>query len=388
MRVAIDARWITAEASGIGVYTQELVTALALLDRQNEYILYFNSESLRARTVDAASLRNRTNFSSEIVPHGVFSPAGQLLMPGLLKRKCVDVYHSPNYMIPLLAFPKDRRGRIAAVVTIHDVIPMIFPDHAPKSRKTKLFPLYRRLMIEVGRRADMIIADSESSRRDIVTHLQIPGERQSVVKTVYCGLGSRLKLDTRSKPAKSGNEPRTILYVGRSDPYKNCIGLISAFALAQKQCPCPLKLLMAGSPDQRYPEINEKINSLGLTQAVQRAYLTDRELADAYRTSDLLVLPSLYEGFGLPVLEAMAFGTPVVCSNRGSLPEIAGEAAIQVDPTDIAGLAGAMTRVLTDPTLAAAMTSKGLQQAASFTWQRAATETLAIYRQAATMRNG
>ncbi|MEI6218989.1 MAG: glycosyltransferase family 1 protein, partial [bacterium] len=300
MRIAIDARWITAEASGIGVYTQELITALAVIDRKNEYILFFNSETLRARTVESAALRNSSNISSEIVPHGVFSPAGQLLVPGLLKKMGLDIYHSPNYMMPLLAFPRNRKGSIAAVVTIHDVIPMIFPDHAPKSRKTKLFPVYRRLMIEVGKRANMIIADSESSRKDIVTHLQIPTGRHGMVKTVYCGLGSRLAPDSRSKPAKDGNEARTILYVGRSDPYKNCVGLISAFALTQKQCHFPIKLLMAGSPDQRYPEINEKINALGLAQSVRRAYLTDSELASAYRTADLLVLPSLYEGFGLP----------------------------------------------------------------------------------------
>jgi len=384
MRIAIDARWITAEASGIGVYTQELITALAVIDRKNEYILFFNSESLRARTVEAAALRNSSNISSEIIPYGVFSPAGQLLVPGLLKKMGLDIYHSPNYMMPLLAFPRNGKGRIAAIVTIHDVIPMIFPDHAPKSRKTKLFPVYRRLMIEVGKRANMIIADSESSRKDIVTHLQIPTGRHDMVKTVYCGLGSRLAPDSRSKPARGGNEARTILYVGRSDPYKNCVGLISAFALTQKQCHFPIKLLMAGSPDQRYPEINEKINALGLAQSVRRAYLTDSELASAYRTADLLVLPSLYEGFGLPVLEAMAFGTPVVCSNRGSLPEVAGDAAIQVDPTDIAGLAAAMTRVLTDPVLASAMAAKGLRQATDFTWQRAASETLAIYCQAVT----
>jgi glycosyltransferase involved in cell wall biosynthesis len=384
MRIAIDARWITAEASGIGVYTQELITALAILDHKNEYILFFNSESLRVRTVEAAALRNSSNISSEIVPYGVFSPAGQLLVPGLLKKMGLDIYHSPNYMMPLLAFPRNGKGRTAAVVTIHDVIPMIFPDHAPKSRKTKLFPVYRRLMIEVGKRAKMIIADSESSRKDIVTHLQIPAGRYGMVKTVYCGLGSRLSPDSRSKPAKDGNEARTILYVGRSDPYKNCVGLISAFALTQKQCHFPIKLLMAGSPDQRYPEINEKINALGLAQSVRRVYLTDSELASAYRTADLLVLPSLYEGFGLPVLEAMAFGTPVVCSNRGSLPEVAGDAAIQVDPTDIAGLAAAMTRVLTDPVLASAMAAKGRRLAAGFTWQRAATETLAIYHQAVT----
>ncbi|MEI6809579.1 MAG: glycosyltransferase family 1 protein [bacterium] len=383
MRIAIDARWITPNASGIGVYTQELLRALAVLDRNNEYIVFFDSAGMRERTIETAALRNSANVSYEVFPHGIFSPMSQLYLPGLLKRLGINVFHSPNYMIPLLAFPRNGKGAIAGVITIHDVIPMIFPDHAPKSRKTKLFPLYRRLMIEVGRRAHMIIADSDSSRRDIITHLRIPTARQERIKTVYCGLGSRLNADTGSKTARSGNEQRTILYVGRSDPYKNCIGLISAFALVQKQCQFPVRLIMAGPPDARYPEIDGKIDSLGLRSAVERRYFTDLELATAYITADLLVLPSLYEGFGLPVLEAMAFGTPVVCSNRGSLPEVAGEAAIQVDPTDIAGLAAAMTRVLTNQALSTEMSAKGLRQAAGFTWQRAASQTLAVYQQAA-----
>lgn len=383
MKIAIDARWITPQASGIGVYTQELLRALAIQDRRNEYTLFFDSAELRDRTTERAALSKCANVSSELVPYGVFSPANQLHLPGLLKKKGIDVFHSPNYMIPLLAFPRNGKGGTAAVVTIHDVIPMIFPDHAPKSRKTRLFPLYRRLMIEVGRRAHMIIADSESSRRDIITHLRIPAERQGRIKTVYCGLGSRLHPGGAPRPARSGNEQRTILYVGRSDPYKNCVGLVAAFELVRKQCSFPLKLVMAGSPDERYPEIDQKIGALGLKEAVLREYLPDWELADAYRNADLLVLPSLYEGFGLPVLEAMAFGTPVVCSNRGSLPEIAGDAAIQVDPTDTVALAVAMTRVLTDPALAGDMSAKGLRQAAGFTWQRTASETLAAYRQAA-----
>ncbi len=382
MRIAIDARWITPQASGIGVYTQELIKALAALDHGNEYTLLFDSAGMRERTIELASLRDAANVAAVVFPHGVFSPASQLLLPGLLKKRGINVFHSTNYMIPLFAFPRNGSGVAAAVITIHDVIPMIFPDHAPKSRKTKLFPLYRRLMIEVGRRADMIIADSESSRRDIITHLRIPAGRCGRVKTVYCGLGSRLGTGVTAKPCRNANEPGTVLYVGRADPYKNCMGLVSAFALTRKSCSFPLKLVMAGPPDARYPEIDARIRELGLGDAVRREYLSDRELADAYRTADLLVLPSLYEGFGLPVLEAMAFGTPVVCSDRGSLPEIAGDAAIQVDPTNIDQLAAAMTRVLTDQPMAREMTRKGLLQAAKFTWERAAAETLTVYGQA------
>ena len=380
MRIAIDSRWIFREASGIGVYTRELISALAQLDKENEYILLFDSDDMLKSVVESADLQRAANFSCELVSCGLFSITNQTLVPGLLRGKKIDVFHSPNYMIPLLAFPGNRKGAIACVVTIHDVIPLLFPHHAPRSRKSRLFPVYRRLMLEIGRRADIIIADSDASRRDVISHLRIPPERQSLVRTIYCGVSGQ---GAGPRPERRKDEPRTILYVGRSDPYKNCVGLIEALALAAKQNPFPINLLMAGSPDARYPEIEAKIASLGLNQNVRRKYLSNAELADAYRTADLLALPSLYEGFGLPVAEAMAYGLPVVCSNRGALPEVAGDAAIQVDPTDIPALAAAITRVLSNRELSADMSARGLRQAANFTWKRAATATLDIYREAA-----
>jgi len=382
MRIAIDARWIFREASGIGVYTRELINALAGIDRNNKYTLLFDSGDLLKSVTESADLRHAPNFSCELLPCGLFSLSNQTLVPRILREHGIDVFHSPNYMIPLLAFPRNRKGAIACVITIHDVIPLLFPHHAPRSRKSRLFPVYRQLMLEIGRRANMIIADSDASRRDIITHLRIPPERQGMVKTVYCGVSGMSSKGAAARPVRRKDEPGTILYVGRSDPYKNCIGLIEAFALTRTGCHFPVNLLMAGSPDARYPEIEAKISALGLGDCVRRKYLSDAELSEAYRTADVLALPSLYEGFGLPVAEAMACGLPVVCSNRGSLPEVAGDAAIQVDPTDIPALAAAMTRVLSDPALAADLSAKGLRQANKFTWKQTATATLAAYLEA------
>lgn len=388
MRIGIDARWIFRQASGITVYTTELIRALACFDTENEYVLFFDSRDLCEQTVAAANLEGAPNFSWRIVPWGVFSLRSQLLLPRILSKNGIDVFHSPNYMIPFLGFPRHRPGKIRCVVTIHDVIPLMFPHHAPKSKKSRLFPVYKRVMLEVGERADMIITDSEAARGDVIKHLKILPEREASVHAIHLGVQERFSPAKRAEyvvrqPGTKNEEPRTILYVGRPDPYKNCVELVEAFAIAKMECQFPLSLTIVGPEDERYPEAREKTAELGIQDAVHWVYLSDSELVDAYRAAEVVVLPSLYEGFGLPVMEAMACGTPVVCSNRGALPEVTGDAAIQVRPGDTARLAAEIKRVLTDPGLAEELSKKGLEQAAKFTWERTARETLKVYGDAA-----
>jgi glycosyltransferase involved in cell wall biosynthesis len=293
----------------------------------------------------------------------------------------IGLFHSANYMIPLGAFPRGRRGRIGCVVTIHDVIPMIFPRHAPKSRKARLYPVYRALMIEVGRRADHIIADSHVSRRDIIRHLRIPPSRQDRVHTIPCGVSDTYRdIPARPPKAAGSTEMRTILYVGRMDPYKNVDTLLRAFALIRRQSPVPVELAMVGAPDARYPHYPLLARELGIDGALRwTGYLSDGELQTLFGRADLLIHPSRYEGFGLQVAEAMAAGVPVVCSTGGSLPEVAGEAARMVDPDDTEGFARHAVEVLSSASLWQALSEAGRRQAAQFTWRRTAEETLKVY---------
>lgn len=383
MRIGIDARWIFPEGAGIEVYTEELLRNLAALDSCSEYVLFFADCGMRDSVMERTGLAGRRAFSTVITPFGLFSPANQVFMPRTIRKLALDVFHSPNYMIPLAAFPPNRRGAAACVVTIHDVIPLLFPDHAPKSRKSRFFGLYRRLMVEVGRRAHFIITDSERSKTDVIARLGIPPHRHAFVRTVYCGVSG--EFTPQPRPAAGTGGIRTILYVGRSDPYKNCLVLLDAFADLRKRCKAPVKLRMAGKPDPRYPEIDDRIRSLNLGDSIERGYVPSGSLASVYRDASVLVLPSRYEGFGLPVAEAMACGTPVVCSNAGSLPEVAGDAAIMVDPDDTRTLADAIIKVLENPDMAGEMSAKGIAQAARFTWKRTALETLAVYRDATAM---
>ena len=386
MKIAIDARWIFREISGIGNYTRELIRHLALIDKENSYLLLFNNAGLRGRTIKETGLDNSPNFTAKILPYGVFSILNQLLLPVALKKERVDIFHSTNYMIPVFAFPRRRKGGTGCVVTIHDVIPMIFPKHAPKAKKARLYPVYRRLMIEVGMRANAIIADSRTSKADIIKHLCIPKGLENKVKVIYCGVSAcfRTKQETTSfsKLGTRNKQQRTILYVGRFDPYKNLETLIRAIAIVVKKYSLPVTLRIAGTRDPRYPEAFQLAERLGISKMLHvTGYLSDDELAAEYRNAGVLVHPSRYEGFGLQILEAMACGLPVICSNAGSLPEVAGNAAIMVDPDDPENIADKIKEVLRNPDMAGILSRRGIDQAAKFSWEKTAAETLEVYRE-------
>ena len=382
MKIALDARWIFNEISGIGAHTRELIRHIAREDHANSYLLIFSDRTLAERTWVEAELADKPNFRPDIVPWSVFSPHSQLMLPSRLARHGIEVYHSTNYMIPLSCFPRGRVGKIRCVATIHDLIPLLFPLATPRALKTRLFPIYRRLMLEIGARADRIIAVSEASRADIVEHLNIPPDRHDTVKVIYNGVSPNFVPAPVADPLRDDpTRPRTLLYVGRSDPYKNLTLLIQAFAQARQTAPFPLTLKILGPPDPRYPEAGQLVKELGLENAVLWAgYQTNSALVKAYQDADLVVLPSRYEGFGLPVVEAMACGTPMVCSDIPVLKEIGGEAAFYTPLGSIPGLAEGIMTVLTDAPLRRTLIARGFEQARLFTWANAARQTIALYK--------
>jgi glycosyltransferase involved in cell wall biosynthesis len=385
MKIAIDARWIFPKISGVGTYTLELLREIATLDRSHHFTLVFNDPEIRDRVTADLCLDPAPHFATALLPYGLFSIRNQVLLPLWLHREGFDIYHSTNYLIPLLAFPVSRRGRTHSVATIHDVIPLAIPDHAPKSRKSRMFPLYKRLMIEVGARAQTIITVSHSSRRDIIQHLRIPRVSADKVHVIYNGVSTVFRPPTRHRPdAEYPARTRRLLYVGRMDPYKNVTGLVRILAAVRARSAVPVELVIAGANDPRYPEAMILARELGVSQHIQwTGYLPTDRLLSVYQQADCLVHPSRYEGFGLQIAEAMACGLPVVSSNAASLPEVAGDAAILLPPDDVQGFADHVLRVLTDPALAQSLTARGIAQATKFSWKTAATETLALYSRAA-----
>lgn len=370
MRIAIDTRWIFPEISGIGLYTRELVTALAEVDRANDYVLLFDRPDLQQRTWAEARLADKPNFRAALVPWRIFSVGGQLGLPGWLRRQGVDVFHSPNYMIPFRAFPRRRPHAMRCVVTIHDLIPLLFPQYTPRALKTRFLFLFKALLREAAMRADTVLTVSEASRADILRLL-----KARHVVAIPNGVAPQY-----APVPFPRNSPKRILFVGRFDPYKNVIGLLTAFDVLRQQMPDAVRLVIAGTPDPRYPEPLNFAKQRGLDKDIEwLGYVSGPQLVAAYQQADVFVLPSRYEGFGLPVVEAMACGTPVVCSGVSSLPEVAGDAALLITPDDAAGIAKAIRRVLEEPGLAASLRAKGLRRATEFSWQRVARETLRVY---------
>jgi glycosyltransferase involved in cell wall biosynthesis len=389
MKIAIDARWIFPSPSGIGVYTRELIRALAAEDGGPSYLLFFQNAELEAQTARQTGFNLNPRFSSAILPYGIFSPVNQLRLPDRLRREAIDLFHSPNYMIPLLAFPLRRRGGIACVVTLHDAIPLKFPDHAPRSRKRRLFFIFRWLMRQVGRRADAILTVSHTSQRDLAACLNFSPAEAGRIQVVYNGVNPIFKpTETRPDPANPTRR-RNLLYVGRADPYKNLPNLIRGFADLVRQAPFPVHLTLAGARDPRYPEAPALARELGLDSRVTWVdRLEESQLVQAYQQADALVMPSRYEGFGLPVAEAMACGTPVVCGQCGALEEVAGRAGLFVNPEDPADLATTLLFLLTQPGFAAEKSRQGPLQAARFSWPATAQASRKVYEKAVRFRKG
>ncbi len=345
---------------GIGRYTQELTRAL------------------QAQEVPLTLLH--AGRKPEFLDNQVSLP-GSRFLPGLLtigqaeigwvgKRKKLSLIHDPVGVMPLFLTGTRK------ILSIHDVVPYIYPETSTKLDKL----IYHYWLPLAVRRLDAIVTGSEQSKQDIIRYLPVNVE-DVVVIPYAAGSNYRLMNRTDVKPVLSryAIDFPYILYVGSLESRKNLPRLLEAFARVRTQLP-DWKLVIVGARKWKFSSIFETVKRLELNSFVHfTGYVEEEDLPAVYNGADLFVFPSLYEGFGLPVLEAMASGTPVITSNCSSLPEVAGDAAILIDPYDIQAMADAIQRVLSDPTLAATLRVKGLARAKTFSWKRTAEETIAVY---------
>ncbi len=379
LTIALDARWIFDRISGVGRVTENLLKNLPRVDNRNRYIFVFDDEERMERIARQCGLDEFENVEKLFVPFGIFSVRNQMRLPGLLKKLGADIFHSTNFMIPL------RRCRPKVIVTIHDLIPLIHPELTPRSKKTRLFGLYRCIMRRIAKIADVIIADSKNTERDIEENLPMA---QGKTRVVPCGIAERYFAgggeggeDFLRK--RYGIEGDIVITAGRADPYKNTIGLVRAFEMLVAENEVEANLVIVGEEDERYPEARQYVKDNNLSEHVTfTGYLDERELVRAYASADIMVHPSLYEGFGLPPLEAMAAGTPVISSNAASLPEVLGDAAMFINPTDTKGMAKAMADLLADEDMRSKMSEKGREWAMRYKWETAAEETVRVYEEA------
>ena len=377
MRIGIDYTAAVNQGAGIGRYTRQLVQALLALDNRDEVVLLAAGGGRLARTGGTAPFLQVPNArlihlslserALTILWHRLRLPLWAELFTGRL-----DLFHSPDFALPPI-----RQAR--TVLTVHDLSFMRVPECSQPSLRAYLL----RVVPPSVRRADVVLADSQSTRNDVVELLGVSPDR---VRVLYPGVDEAFRrvLDTHvlAEVRQRYRLPeRFVLGVGTLQPRKNLPRLIEAYARSREDT--DIKLVIAGGTGWMYEGIFRRVEDLGLQDEVYfPGYVADEDLPALYTLADLFAFPSLYEGFGLPPLEAMACGTPVVTSNVSSLPEVVGDAALTVDPHDVGALANAMRRVLNEPALRNAMVRRGLAQAQGFTWSRAAGELLHVYHEA------
>lgn len=295
----------------------------------------------------------------------------QLVQPFALDHNRIELLHALAFAGPVvLAIPW--------IVTVYDLSFVLFP-----ASFNALNRLYLKWAVgDAMRRASKVIAISECTRRDLITHMNA---EPSKVVVVHCGFDpsfapSEENSHTDMLRARYHLPDKFILHVGTLEPRKNVVRLIHAFARAKRAARLPHALVLAGARGWKYSHVDAAIEQEGIAESICRpGYIPQDELPMVYRAADLLVYPSLYEGFGLPPLEAMASGTPVVSSNAASLPEVVGDAALMIPPEDESALTEAIVRALGNGALREQMRERGLRQASHFSWTQAARETRAVY---------
>jgi glycosyltransferase involved in cell wall biosynthesis len=362
MIIGIDAsRTTVARRTGTENYSLHLVRELLRLGEAHRFRLYFNQvpwpgllpEGAEQRVIGFPRLWTHFRLSAEMLTHPP------------------DLLFVPSHVLPLI---HPRRS----VVTIHDLGYHYYPE-----AHTGFQNVYLRWSTRHNARAaTRVVADSEATRRDLMHYYRIPEER---IHVVYPGRDESLApivepmVQARVR-ARYGLSDSYLLYVGTLHPRKNLVRLVQAFAIFLRSSVSPeLQLVLAGQKGWLYDEVFAQVRRLGLTERVAlTGYVPDADLPVLLSGALAFVFPSLYEGFGLPVLEAMACETPVVCSNVSSLPEVAGDAALLVDPLNTDSLAGAIGRIVTDEGLRRILVERGLRQIRIFSWRRCAQEILQI----------
>lgn len=373
MHIAINAHLLAHTRSfrraGVSHYIEQLLLHLGAIDTSNRYTIY------TTRGIDAAALGLPPNFTIQpsrfpTINPRVRIPWEQLYAPLLLKTNGADLFHGVLNVAPY-------HSPVPTIITIHDLAFIRFPQTFRAHNRTYLDLATRTS----ARRARCILTVSEHTRREVVDILGVPAER--VIVTYDAARAHFQPPDPHHLAQfrqRKGLPDQFVLYVGTLEPRKNLTTLLEAYSHIVRESNVPL--IVGGGKGWLYESVFKRLEALGLRDHVQFVgYLEEEELPLWYAAATVFVFPSIYEGFGMPPLEAMACGTPVVTSNSSSLPEVVGDAGLMVPPTDAQALATAILRVLQNDDLRESLHRRGLQRARSFSWQKTAEITRKAYEQ-------
>lgn len=351
IKIGLDLRYLNSMTGGIKRYTEKVFQELLKIDQESFFPFGESNENL--------------DFS---LSHNYW-----LKIP-ISNDEMTNKYTAFNYFVNDLDvlfstyFPLTSHNNVNSVLTIHDLIPIIYPEYAIHQQTEKFF---KEDIFEAANSAKVIIADSEATKKDIVNYFEIS---ESKIKVVYLGCDNLSEVEPDKNLLKKYNifEANYILSVCTLEPRKNLNGVIEAFEKVKRE-KADLKLVLVGALGWKYESLLEQIKgSMYYEDIVVTGFVNDEELVSLYKFAEVFAFPSFYEGFGLPVLEAMAYGTPVVTANNSSLPEVGGDACLYCNPYDTDDIKNKLLLVLNDEQLAMDMTNKGLKRAELFTWEKTA----------------
>ncbi len=362
MKIGIDGRYAEGKLTGVGQYIERLVRGLA--EKGEEIVLFYTKPPLNpiaGKNIYPVILPSRNRYFFE-----------QILLPSALKKEKVDLYHAAgNLGVPLFC-------PVPSVLTVHDIIPLLYPNYfsfakIPLVSKSSFF---LRTAASVAK-ANRIIADSQFTKDSLIKKFGVSGTKISVIPL---GIESR---DGKAKLPETVTKGKYILNNGGIDIRKNLFRLLEAFAKISPEF-SGIKLVITGENPVLKPQLQDEARKLGVEDLVVfPGYVDEKTLWALVRGAALLCLPTEIEGFGFPVLAGMAVGTPVVASNSSSLPEIAGEATVLVDPMSVQEIAAGMTKVLGGTReLTERLKKEGREQAKKFTWEKTISATIQIYEEA------
>lgn len=366
--IGIDARMYGFAQTGIGNYIRHLIGCIFEFDKKNDYVIFLLPDEFDNFKVPGERIK-KVKISSKW-----YGWKEQIYFPFEIYKEKLDLMHFTHFNSPILYFAR-------SIVTIHDITPFFFPGHKMRSFSRKIG--FRAVFYSSVKKASKVIAVSKNTKNDIVKHFGMDEKKIEVIYEGVDGQFSREKDTKKIEDLRNKHNLRKpfIFYTGVWRNHKNLVGLIKAFSLLKKKYQMDFDLVLGGKEDPYYPEVRKTWEKLGIDNDIKRVgFIAQEELPTFYGAASLFVIPSFYEGFGLIGLESFASGTPVVSSNRTSLPEVLGNAAIYFDPYDHEEMAEKMMLVLSDKKLYNTLIEKGYEQLKKYSWEKMGEETMKIYK--------
>lgn len=368
MKVSIDgraAKWY--RGTGIGTYTYQLINNINQIDFLNDYLLFLPENSKLEENL-------RANFKVNNIPNNFCENFWEeVKVPNILTDECIDIYHVPQNGVGLCS-----KITCPSTITLHDIIPLRMPETV----SDRYLRIFNEEMPDIISSTSGIITVSEFSKEDIAKEFNYPKDKIFVTHLAAEDIYRPLNKTNAKKYIKStyGIEDDFILYVGGFSPRKNILGLIEAFSLLNNKYSKPLKLVIIGKHGLSYEKYKKRVEELNINSYVMfPGFIPLEDMPVFYNASSVFVYPSFYEGFGLPPLEAMACGTPVIASSLTSIPEVVSDAALLVDPLNVESLKSKIELLLQDKNLSSSLINRGLVHSSKFSWKKTAYDTIDAY---------